>query len=188
MSKLYRVHEFAELAGVTVKALYHYGRLGLLKPRRTGAGYRLYADHDMERLEQIIALKFLGIPLKQIQVVLDRAALELPDALRMQRRAIEEKQALLGRAIRAIRAAEEALEPGKPADPAILKRIIEVIDMQDDIEAMKKYYSTAEAWEQRRRFHEEGPSPEWKQLYRDVLASLGEDPASEKAQALATAG
>jgi DNA-binding transcriptional MerR regulator len=185
MSKLYRVHEFAGLAGVTVKALYHYDRLGLLKPGRSGAGYRMYADRDLERLEQIIALKFLGIPLKQIAAVLERAALELPDALRMQRQAIEEKQALLGRAIRAIRRAEEALEPGKPADPAILKRIIEVIDMQDDIDAMKKYYSTAEAWEQRRRYHEEGPSPEWKELYRDVLAALEEDPASETAQALA---
>ena len=185
MSRLYRVQEFAELAGVTVKALYHYDRLGLLKPGRNSAGYRMYAGRDLERLEQIVALKFLGIPLKQIQAVLDRAALALPQALRMQRRAIEEKQALLGRAIRAIRAAEEALEPGKPADPAILKRIIEVIDMQDDIEVMKKYYSTAEAWEQRRRFHEEGPSPEWKELYRDVIASLGEDPAGEKAQALA---
>lgn len=41
MSKLYRVREFAELSGVTVRALHHYDRVGLLKPRRTDAGYRL---------------------------------------------------------------------------------------------------------------------------------------------------
>jgi hypothetical protein len=102
----------------------------------------------------------------------------------MQRKAIEEKQAVLCRALRAIRAAEEALEPGKPADPAVLKKIIEVIDMQDGIAQMKKYYSDA-AWEMRKRFYEEGPSPEWQELYREVGAMLGEDPGSDKAQALA---
>jgi len=58
---LYRVKEFAELAGVTTKALHHYERIGLLRPGRTDAGYRMYAERDLERLEQIIALKFLGI-------------------------------------------------------------------------------------------------------------------------------
>lgn len=185
LSTFYRTHEFAELAGVTVKALHHYDRLGLLKPTRTGSGYRMYAERDLERLEQIIALKFLGFPLKQIKAVLDRAALELPDALRLQRKALEERQELLSRAVRAIRAAEETLEPGKPADPALLKRIIEAIDMQNDVWIMKKYYSTEEAWEKRRRFYEEGPSQEWQELYRDVGAALGEDPGGDTAQALA---
>src|ERR1700752_2066190 len=81
----YRVHEFAELAGVTVKALRHYDRLGLLKPQRSDAGYRIYTQRNLDRLEQIIALKFLGVPLKQIKAVLDRNELELSDALRMQR-------------------------------------------------------------------------------------------------------
>lgn len=38
--RAYRVQEFAEMAGTTVRALHHYDRLGLLKPRRTDAGYR----------------------------------------------------------------------------------------------------------------------------------------------------
>jgi DNA-binding transcriptional MerR regulator/uncharacterized damage-inducible protein DinB len=176
----YKIHEFAKLAGVTVKALHHYDRLGLLQPGRTEAGYRVYCERDLETLEQIVALKFLGIPLKQIGVVLNRAA-QLPDALRLQRRALEDKHALLGRAIRAIQAAEESLESGKPADVAILKKIIEVIDMQDGIAVMKKYYSD-EAWEKHRRYYEEGPSPEWRQLYRDAEALLGADPGSAPAQ------
>ena len=64
---LYPPHEFAVLAGVTVRALHHYDRLGLLKPvSRTQAGYRLYSEHDLARLEQIVLLKFLGFSLKQI--------------------------------------------------------------------------------------------------------------------------
>jgi len=186
LGKYYKIHEFAKLAGVTVKALHHYDRLGLLQPGRTEAGYRVYCERDLETLEQIVTLKFLGIPLKQIGVVLKRAA-QLPDALRLQRRALEEKHALLGRAIRAIQAAEESLESGKPADTAILKKIIEVLDMQNDMQdgiaVMKKYYSE-EAWERHRRYYEEGPSPEWRQLYRDTEALLGTDPGSAPAQEL----
>ncbi len=183
MSRVYKIREFAELAGVTVKALHHYDRLVLLRPARTNAGYRVYCERDLEKLEQIVALRFLGLPLKEIGAVLQRPALKWRDTLRMQRLALEERQQLLARAIRVIRAAEEALESGKPADPATLKNIIEVIDMQDGISAMKKYYSE-EAWEQHRRYYEEGPSAEWRQLYSDAQAVMDQDPGSAAAQEL----
>ena len=57
----------------------------------------------LETLEQIIALKFLGLPLKEIEAVLKRPAMKLPATLRLQREALEERYELLGRAIRAIR-------------------------------------------------------------------------------------
>jgi DNA-binding transcriptional MerR regulator len=102
--RTYRTQEFAELAGVTVRALHHYDRMGLLKPRRTEAGYRVYGDRDLERLEQIVALKFLGIPLKEIKDLLERNGLELTEALRRQRYVLEQKRALLDAAVCAIRA------------------------------------------------------------------------------------
>ena len=61
----YRIREFAGLAGVTVRALHHYDRLGLLKPRRTQTGYRVYCTRDLETLEQIVALKFIGLALNE---------------------------------------------------------------------------------------------------------------------------
>jgi uncharacterized damage-inducible protein DinB len=75
------------------------------------------------------------------------------------------------------------LESGKAADTALLKTIIEVIDMQEGVEVMKKYYSE-EAWERHRRYYEEGPSPEWRSFYRDAQALLGSDPGAPEAQAL----
>jgi DNA-binding transcriptional MerR regulator len=92
-----RAHEFAELTGVTVRALHHYDSLGLLRPRRTASGYRMYGERELERLEQIVALKFIGIPLKQIKAMLDREAPELAEALRMQRSVLEQKRRLLDR-------------------------------------------------------------------------------------------
>ena len=50
------IREFAQLAGVTVRALHHYDRLGLLQPRRTQQRYRAYGSKDLEILEQIVAL------------------------------------------------------------------------------------------------------------------------------------
>lgn len=191
MTKLYHVQEFARLAGVTVRALHHYDRLGLLKPNRTEAGYRLYYLRDLERLEQIVALKFLGIPLKQIRWMFQRGACRVSDSLQMQRRVLEEKRRLLYSAIRAIEEAEKTTAPGNRPDSAILKKIIEVIEMHDNMDWSKRYYSEAAQAkiEERKKLwspeNQERWSKEWSDLFRDVEAALGEDPASAKAQALA---
>src|SRR5881227_870285 len=96
------VQEFARLAGVTVRALHHYDRLGLLRAHRNASGYRVYQAGDMERLEQIVALKFLGIPLKDIRTMLARDGSDLAGALHAQRTVLEQRRVLLDRAIRAI--------------------------------------------------------------------------------------
>jgi DNA-binding transcriptional MerR regulator len=188
MSTLYRVHEFANLSGVTVKALHHYDRMGLLKAQRTEAGYRIYTERDLERLEQIVVLKFLGLSLRQIRVVLDRAAIELPDALRLQREALKEKQHLLARALSAIVDAEKAIRPGEPAGPAVLRRLIEVIHMQEKFDVLKQYWSDEQLTklEQAVAKIRSGSVEEWKSFNREIAtaAAAGEDPAGEKAQAL----
>jgi len=69
---------------VIVRAPHYYDRLGLLKPSgRSDRGYRLYCDRDMARLEQIVVLKFLGLPMGQIGRLLKREA-PLGDTLRRQ--------------------------------------------------------------------------------------------------------
>jgi DNA-binding transcriptional MerR regulator len=191
MGRLYRVKEFAKLAGVTVRTLHHYDRLALLRPNRTGAEYRMYGLRDLERLEQIVALKFLGLPLQQIKMLLDQESRKLPDVLRSQRLALEEKRRRLDQAIHAIRDAESSIESGKPADATVLSKIIEVIEMQENIEFTKKYYSEqaqAKLAEKRAEWNPElqaEATRAWTELFRDVEAALGEDPAGEKAQALA---
>ncbi|HKE27368.1 MAG TPA: MerR family transcriptional regulator [Bryobacteraceae bacterium] len=189
---MYQVQQFAQLAGVTVRALHHYDRMGLVKPRRTEAGYRLYSDRDLERLEQVVALKFIGIPLKEIRALLDRDGSTLPGALGNQRRALEAKRLLVDRAIGAIQEAEAAFRSGR-RDTALLKRIIEVIEMQNDMDWAKKYYSeAAQAKIESRRAEwspelQERVSKQWLDLIADVEAAMkaGENPAGAQAQALA---
>jgi DNA-binding transcriptional MerR regulator len=187
-----RVQEFAELAGVTVRALHHYNRLGLLKPRRTESGYRMYSARDLERLEQVVALKFLGIPLKQIKAMLERDANGLGSALRMQRSVLEQKRRMLDMAIHAITDAERSIVPGGRPDAAMLKKIIEVIEMQDNSTWAAKYYTPEAQAKIAARAKEWTPelqakvSQEWTELFRDVESCLNEDPAGAQAQALAS--
>jgi DNA-binding transcriptional MerR regulator len=59
--RTYRVKEVASLSGLTVRALHHYDSIGLLAPSaRSGAGYRLYDDDDLLRLQQILIGRELG--------------------------------------------------------------------------------------------------------------------------------
>jgi MerR family transcriptional regulator, thiopeptide resistance regulator len=193
VSGVFKVRAFAELAGVTVRALHHYDRLTLLRPKRTRSGYRVYSARDLERLEQIVALKFLGFPLKQIKSVLDRDSRALGDVLGAQRRALEEKRRRLDRAIRVIADAERSIQPGRAADSAVLKRIIEVFDMSNENDEMRKYYTDG-AWaeltkrreemaERLREIAMEG-TRKWQLLFKDITASLDVDPAGPVAQAL----
>ncbi|MGA3045731.1 MAG: MerR family transcriptional regulator [Terracidiphilus sp.] len=190
MSSSYRIGEFAKLAGVTVRALHHYDRIGLLKPQRGSSGFRLYTLEDLERLVQIAALKFLGIPLQEIKLLLKRGPLKLVDSLHMQREALAEKRRLIDRAIVAIEAAEKVIQSGQTTDASILRKIIEVIDMQPQENFMRKYY-TDQAWLDKQRILSETPAEvwqknmtEWQQLFAEIEAAIDLDPATESAQAL----
>jgi DNA-binding transcriptional MerR regulator len=67
----YSVGEVARLTGVTVRTLHHYDQIGLLKPSgRSAAGYRRYAESDLERLQQILGYRALGLPLEEIATIL----------------------------------------------------------------------------------------------------------------------
>lgn len=69
-----KVGELARRAGLTVRALHHYDSIGLLTPSaRSAAGYRLYDRADVARLQQIQALRRLGMELASIGAYLDRA-------------------------------------------------------------------------------------------------------------------
>jgi MerR family transcriptional regulator, thiopeptide resistance regulator len=190
MSSIYRISEFAKLAGVTVRALHHYDRMGLLKPQRGSSGFRLYCLEDLERLEQIAALKFLGIPLQQIRLLLKHGPLTLAGSLHMQREALAEKRKLIDRAMVAIAAAEKVIHSGQTTDTSILRKIIEVIDMQPQEKSMRKYY-TEQAWLDKERIARERPAEEFKKnvlalrkLFCEIEADIDLDPASERAQDL----
>ncbi|HEV2914328.1 MAG TPA: MerR family transcriptional regulator [Pyrinomonadaceae bacterium] len=188
---LYQASEFAELTGVTVRALHHYDRMGLLKPSgRTTSGYRLYGERDFARLQQIVTLKFIGLSLKQIKDILERDSFDLTTALRLQREILGEKRRRLEMAIVAIEEAERHMVRDGEPDWETFAKIIEVINMQNDWEWVKKYYTEEQLRELAQRATPEvleKGQRDWASLLKDVDAAIGEgvDPKSERAQALA---
>ena len=66
------VHEVSKLARVSVRTLQYYDKIGLLHPTGyTDAGYRLYDDADLERLQHILLFRELEFPLKDIKAIIN---------------------------------------------------------------------------------------------------------------------
>lgn len=79
------VKEVSLLTGVSVRALHHYDAIGLLKPTRvTEAGYRLYDDTALRRLQTILLFRQLQFPLKEIRDILDSPGFDPMEALTQQ--------------------------------------------------------------------------------------------------------
>jgi DNA-binding transcriptional MerR regulator len=189
--KRYQAHEFAQRAGVTVRTLHHYDRLGLLKAsRRSRAGYRLYSDPDLIRLEQIVVLKSIGLTLKETRELLQRDRSALQEALARQQRVLTEKRRHIDQTIRAIGAARRALETESEPNWTLFTRIIKEITMQNETDWTKQYYSDEAQAKVDARRHlwspelQEKVTRQWNDLFRDIEAALHEEPAGPVAQQL----
>src|ERR687890_2073595 len=103
MGRYYRVGEVAALTQISVRTLHYYDRIGLLRPAlHSAGGYRLYGESELLRLQQILTLRYLGFPLKQIGELLDRADFDLVASLHVQRQALHDRIAELDRISTAI--------------------------------------------------------------------------------------
>ena len=101
------VHQVSELTGVTVRALQYYDRIGLLPPTScTEAGYRLYDDAALERLQQILLFRELEFPLRDIRAILDSPDYDRKKALSQQAELLELKKERLEKLIALARGIE----------------------------------------------------------------------------------
>lgn len=79
------VHEVSKLSGVSIRSLHHYDKIGLLPATEvTEAGYRLYDEKALERLQMILLFKELQFPLKEITAILDNPDFDRSKALEQQ--------------------------------------------------------------------------------------------------------
>lgn len=95
------VREMSRLTGVSVRTLHHYDAIGLLKPSQTTqAGYRLYDDAALTRLQSILLFRELRFPLKEIKAILDKPDFDPREALEQQIKLLELQAAHLQNLIR----------------------------------------------------------------------------------------
>ncbi|WP_436487847.1 MerR family transcriptional regulator [Chitinophaga sp. ARDCPP14] len=93
MMKQYAVNKLAKLAGVSVRTLHYYDQIGLLTPSvRTSAGYRVYGEAELLRLQQILFYRELDVELKDIASILDDPGFDLIHALEGHRQMLLSKK------------------------------------------------------------------------------------------------
>lgn len=95
--------DLARRLGITIKALRVYERQGLVTPRRSRQGWRVYAPEDIERLSRALALKAMGFGLSQIATLLDAGPDEMAAALAGQEARLVGERAQLEKALGAVR-------------------------------------------------------------------------------------
>ncbi len=169
---MFTVGELSKLTGVTVRALHHYDELGLVLPsQRTAAGYRLYADADVRRLQQVLLLRELGLPLDEIAGALaDRARRD--ELLRGHRQLLVAKRARLDAMLAAVDATLEK-ETTMPLDPKAVTDMFAGFDhAQYEAEARSRWGATESFKESARRTKGYG-KPEWDALNAEVAAIYG---------------
>jgi DNA-binding transcriptional MerR regulator len=105
------VKKVAALSGVSIRTLHHYDAIGLLVPSlRSAAGYRLYTDDDLLRLQQILIGRELGMSLEDIRRSLDDPRFDRRRALLEQRAALARRAEQTSAMIQAIDSALAVLE------------------------------------------------------------------------------
>jgi DNA-binding transcriptional MerR regulator len=112
------VGQVAAFAGVTVRTLHHYDKAGLLSPGdRSPAGYRLYSDADLVRLQQILFYRELGFSLDEIAEILTDPQANALEHLQARQRRLEEEIARLQRLAEVAQRAIEVQRTGVPLTP-----------------------------------------------------------------------
>jgi DNA-binding transcriptional MerR regulator len=97
------VHEVSGLTGISVRTMHYYDEIGLLPPSEvTPAGYRLYDDTALEKLQQILFFRELDLPLKEIANILNSPSFDRHKALENHRKLLVMKRKRLDGLLRLV--------------------------------------------------------------------------------------
>jgi len=184
----FKVGDLGKATGISVRALHHYEEIGLFLPStRNDGGHRVYSEKDVERLQQIISLKQLGLSLEDIGRCLSEKAPPLLETIRMHRQQVLERRDQLAQLYDQLLILERTLETGATPSVQELLKTIEVTTMFD------KYFTKAQLEEIKTRRETLGDEQlkKYQSDWADLMAQVRKhtkaatDPSSREVQALA---
>ena len=187
------IREVARRTGLTSRALRFYEARGLVKPLRTYGGRRLYGRGELERIQQILALKRAGLTLSQIAKLTTRGPLDLGALVEAQLKIIEERKAELNEARDLLLSIKSRIDRGEPVDAATFCSLIREGDriMQPDDwkKVADRYFSKEEMahWAEhppQAGFDQAEYNRKWAELGKRVEAAIPRGPDSPEAEAL----
>lgn len=176
----YRVNEVARITGISVRALHHYDQIGLLVPAaRSRAGYRLYEDADLVRLQQVLIGRELGLSLEAIKQALDDPTFDRKAVLRRQLEQLTKRAQQTAEMIAAVERAITLLEREKATDEMDMSKLFDGFDPpKHEAEARERWGETA-AYRESARRTSHYTSVDWQRLgaeqaalYSDIAAAI----------------
>ena len=187
------IRDVARRTGLTSRALRFYEARGLLSPLRTYSGRRLYGRGELERIQQILALKRAGLSLAQIGKLTARGNMDLSALVDAQLNTIEERKAELDEAKALLLSIKSRIDRGEPVDAATFCSLIREGDRIMQPEDWKKVTDRYFSKEEQEHWADHPPQPgfdqaeysrKWAELGRRVEAAIPLGPDSPKAQAV----
>lgn len=186
------IDEVVRQTGLTSRALRYYEARGLLRPLRTASGRRLFSASDLERIQQVVALKKAGLSLAQISRVIDRKPIDLEAQIEGQLAALDDEARKLDAARGRLATLLSRIKTGEQLDVATLCSLIKETEcMSEDTQwkaVIDRYYSPEEqaAWlanvkPELDQFMSPEYGAKWQDLGRRVESALPLDPSSETA-------
>jgi MerR family transcriptional regulator, thiopeptide resistance regulator len=170
----------ARLAGVSVRALHHYDAIGLLVPQiRTAAGYRVYTDADLLRLQQILIGRELGLSLEEIRRSLDDPGFDRMAALRDQRERLSARVRQAEAMIRAVDAALAGFDGGRKEGEMKMEDLFQGFNPSRYDDEARRQWGTSDAFVESEKRTRRYTPDDWKTLaaeqaaiYADAYAAL----------------
>ncbi len=158
----------ARLAGVTVRTLHHYDRMGLVVPeQRTDGGYRLYGRRQVERLQEVLFFRELGFGLDETRRILDQPSYDRTAALARQRALLLERAAHLHNLIEAVDAALDAEKRGTRMTNEEMLEVFGDFDPSQYEEEARQRWGDTEAYRESARRTSRYTKADWQQIGRE---------------------
>lgn len=151
---LFTIGQFAKKAGVTLRTLRYYDKIGLLKPSSyNDIGHRLYSKQDFGKLQKILTLKFIGLSLDDISHIMkyDMNQKDLKNSLEIQKEIMQDKIEHIQMVIKAINEAVTMLDDSNNLDWNKFIKIINIINID---KKWMQQYENASNLRARIRIHE----------------------------------
>ena len=184
------IQDLASATGVTSRTLRHYEAIGLLKPALSGSGgVRYYGASQMQRLQAILVMRELGLPLEQIRTALDKPEI-VSEILETHLGLLEAKAKGISQMVAATRKTIENNMKGRATSMSEMFEGFNHTQYQNEVEEKwgKQAYADSDKWWRSMSVTERA---EWKRTQDQLLeawrnaATRGIDPRSVEAQSLA---
>ena len=163
----------ARLAGVTVRTLHHYDEIGLLSASgRSDAGYRRYADADLERLQRILFYRELGFGLERIKDAMTDGDADAVGHLRRQHAMLLDRIGRLKRMAAAVEKAMEARTMGINLTPEERLEVFGDFDPEEHAAEVKERWGDTDAYRESQRRAASYTKADWQRINAQGQAAV----------------